>query len=193
MKEKSSFIGKILEYAVYAILGVVALILIATILPLPGGYNVYAVQSGSMEPTIATGAIVFTAQQDSYEVGDVITYWGTDNDVSITHRIIEKRTDDGRIFYATKGDANEDVDLRQVRDREVIGKVLFDVPYAGYIVNAAKKPVGFFFIIVVPAAIIIYDEIVKLYKELTKRKKSHVQHKEDTPSRDDVNNDTTDV
>lgn len=181
-KLPAHFVNKAFEYVLYGILGVIALILIATILPLPGGLNAYAVQSGSMEPAIQTGAVVFTVPRETYDVGDVVTYWGRDNQLSITHRIVEKRIDDGRTFYVTKGDANEDADMRQVRQREVIGKVLFDVPYAGYLVNAAKKPAGFVFIIVIPAAIIIYDELVKLKKEYgNMRKKKTDNAADETP------------
>jgi len=47
-----------------------------------------------------------------------------------------------------------------------VGKVLFSVPFVGYAVDFAKKPMGFALIIVVPAAIIIYDEIKKIIQEL---------------------------
>ena len=52
--------------------------------------------------------------------------------------------------------------------REVIGKVLFSAPYAGYIVSAAQKPVGFAIIIILPALFIAYDEIRKIKNEVKK-------------------------
>jgi len=60
--------------------------------------------------------------------------------------------------------------LRTVSKSEIIGKVLFSVPYLGYAVDFAKKPLGFALIILVPAAIIIGDEIKKIFGEVKKKK-----------------------
>ena len=60
--------------------------------------------SGSMEPTIQTGAFILVHFSDfeDCEVGDVITYYHPGFDELATHRIVEK----GEDYYWTKGDAN---------------------------------------------------------------------------------------
>jgi hypothetical protein len=47
------------------------------------------------------------------------------------------------------------------------------VPYLGYILDFAKKPIGFVLLVGVPAGLIIIDEIIKIFHEvaLIKRKK----------------------
>ena len=67
------------------------------------GYSYAVVISGSMEPEIQVKDIVYVKEQDSYAVGDVITYekYGA----FITHRIID--IVDGE--YITKGDKNVSV------------------------------------------------------------------------------------
>jgi len=50
-----------------------------------------------------------------------------------------------------------------------VGKVLFDVPYLGYAVETARKPIGFVLLIIIPAGIIVYDEVRKIVSELKKR------------------------
>jgi len=87
-----------------------------------------------------------------------------------THRINDIKVTDGRVSYITKGDANDAPDQREIQKREVIGKVLISVPFVGYAVDFAKKPLGFALIIIIPAAIIIFDEIKKIIKEVQKRK-----------------------
>ncbi len=52
----------------------------------------------------------------------------------------------------------------------MIGKVLFSVPYAGYVVAAAQKPYGFLLIIIIPAVLLIGDEARKIFSELKKLK-----------------------
>jgi signal peptidase len=91
--------------------------------------------------------------------------------VPTTHRIQEMRVVGGEPVYITKGDANNAPDVREVQKKDVIGKVLFDIPYAGFAVASAKKPLGFAIIIIVPALIIIFDEIRKIIKEVKNRKK----------------------
>ena len=110
---------------------------------------------------------------ESYNVGDVVTYEGGFRDekgrpVPVTHRIVEKKVVGSSTTYVTKGDANDDPDNQTVRERQIIGKVLFDVPYMGYVVASARQPYGFLAIIIIPAAIIIYDQAVVVWKEVKK-------------------------
>jgi hypothetical protein len=62
-----------------------------------------------------------------------------------------------------------------VAPRNILGKVLFSIPYFGYIVDFARKPVGFALIIGIPALLIIGDELRKIFvetKRLIKEKKT---------------------
>lgn len=147
------------------------IILLLTLFPLKSNLQLKVVQSGSMEPNIKTGSVVFIKPVSTYVVGDVITY-GKDTkiDVPTTHRIVESRSVEGLLLFKTKGDANEDADKVEVTQKEVIGKVVLDVPYVGYLISFAKKPLGFFLIILVPALIIILDEIIKIWKEIIRLK-----------------------
>lgn len=71
---------------------------------------VVVVLSGSMEPTIWRGDILFLWQDHSvpYSVGEIIVYRLDNRPVPIIHRIIELDTDahDGRVRILTKGDNN---------------------------------------------------------------------------------------
>ncbi len=157
----------VLTYAFYAAVGLIVLLLLSSALPIPGGIKTFVVQSGSMEPSIKTGGVVVVKPMDSYAVGDVITFGPrTKTKSPTTHRIIEV-TADGN--YVTKGDANSDQDLRTVSHYEVIGRVLFSLPYLGYAVAAAQKPWGFMIIVVIPAAIIIWEEAGKIWREIKKK------------------------
>ena len=154
----------------------IALLLVFSIFPITGNYKVLIVQSGSMAPAIKTGSVVIVKPVSDYKIGDVITFGqATKTKAPTSHRIYDIKVVDGQPVYITKGDANNAPDAKEISKSEIIGKVLFDVPYAGYAVDAAKKPLGFALIIVVPAAIIIFDEGKKIIGEIKKMRKNKAE------------------
>jgi signal peptidase len=165
-------IVKIIYYILIGFIALVAILLIASTLPITGNFKVLTVLSGSMEPTIKTGAVVVIKPENNYNIGDIITFGSnTKTQSPVTHRIHDIKVVEGNAVYITKGDANNASDIKEIQKKEIIGKVLFFVPYLGYIINFVKKPIGFTLIIMVPAVIIIYDEIRKIYGEIKKKKK----------------------
>ena len=164
---------KILQYIFFVVIVIIVLGVIAPLLPIPGNYQILVVQSGSMAPAIKMGSMVVVKPAESYAINDVITFGEMGKDKTpITHRIHDIRVQEGKSIYITKGDANEDIDQKEISGNEVIGKVLFDIPYLGYAVDTAKKPWGFAALIIIPALIIVFDEIRKIWKEITSLKKN---------------------
>src|SRR3989344_780659 len=151
------------------------LLLVTNLIPVPGNIEVKIVQSGSMEPTIKTGALVVLKPFDEYQIGDVIMFGeDTKTKVPTTHRIVADEVRSGVFYYTTKGDANEDPDPQQVAQSEVIGKVLFSIPYFGYVLDFAKKPLGFALLIGVPAAIVVFDEGANIWRETKRLRKKNM-------------------
>jgi signal peptidase len=111
--------------------------------------------------------VVIVKPVADYKIGEVITFGPYSKTKAPTsHRIYDIKVVDGQPVYITKGDANNAPDAREIQKKDIVGKVLFFVPYMGYAVEFAKKPLGFALIIIVPAAIIIFDEIKKIIQEL---------------------------
>lgn len=162
---------KLFYYLLGIIVSLIAVALIVSILPIPGNIKILSVLSGSMEPTIHTGSIVVVKPATSYRIGDIITFASDRRDkTSTTHRIYDIRLQTGKPIYITKGDANNAPDVKEVSQSDLMGKVLFSVPWAGYLIDFAKKPMGFVLIIIIPAVAVIYDEVRKIYVEIKKRK-----------------------
>ena len=162
---------KIIYYVVVGFLGLIALLLIVSVLPISGNFKVLTVLSGSMDPEIKIGSIVVVKPVSQYRIGDIITFESTNKDVpSITHRIHEMKVVEGKPVYITKGDTNNAPDAREITEKDIVGKVLFDVPYLGLAVDFARKPLGFLLIIGIPAIAIIGDEIYKIYREIKRKK-----------------------
>jgi signal peptidase len=156
------------------------ILFVGSLFPIPGNYKVMTVLSGSMEPDISVGSVVVSKPVGNYRIGDVITFQvNKENDVSVTHRIVEMEVISGNPIYITKGDANENIDTTKISQKDIIGKVFLNIPYLGYALNFVKKPIGFVLIIILPAGIIILDEARKIWKEVKnkKNKKKDIEKK----------------
>ncbi len=131
--------------------------------------KLFAVYSGSMEPAIKTGSLVVSLPQASYKPGDIITFNTTGSKEMVTHRLVFKIYDNGvqnEPTYITGGDANEELDIFNPKGEDIIGKEILTVPYGGYVADFAKKPYGFILLVIVPATIIIYEELKFLFKQV---------------------------
>ena len=166
-------IFKVLYYIFIAFIAVIVILLIVSVFPITGNYKMMIVQSGSMEPAIKMGSIVMVKPVDDYKINDVISFGeATKTKAPTTHRIYDMKVQGGEPIYITKGDANDAPDTKEIRKEDIVGKVLFSVPFVGYAVDFAKKPIGFALIIIVPATLIIIDEIKKIFGEIKKRKEN---------------------
>lgn len=174
---------KITYYTVVTVIVLLALLFVVSIFPIKGNIQILTVLSGSMEPTIHTGSIVIIKPSSEYKTGDIITFGkNTKTDIPTTHRVIGERAQDGSIVYSTKGDANNAEDSKEVPKEEIIGKVLFSIPYLGFAINFIKQPMGFMMVIVIPAVIIVYDELQRILRELKKMKEN--KQAQDAPKAD---------
>ena len=149
---------------------IAALLLLAATFFVPklmGGESL-AVLSGSMEPVIPVGSIVVAMPVDSneLEVGDVVTYRLTE-DTLVTHRIVEINISEGTI--TTKGDANEVNDSNPVLFENVVGRVKFHLPLAGYISIYIRTPLGIAGICAVVFVMIILLYLPELFKPEEKK------------------------
>jgi len=121
------------------------------------GLQPYTVISGSMEPNIHVGSIVYVkpAAASELTVDMPITY-KMSNGAVVTHRIIEIKADErdpSNVSYITKGDANDDPDGTPVHISSVIGRVVFSIPVVGYVCHFIQNPPGSFITV---AALMIF-------------------------------------
>ncbi|HVL48637.1 MAG TPA: signal peptidase I [Candidatus Thermoplasmatota archaeon] len=134
---------------------------------LTGSSGAFLVLSGSMEPTLAAGDVIFVGPPTAVAVGDVITFQPFPAAKTlVTHRVVEILESDAGPRYRTRGDANTGDDPWLLAPSQIIGEYRFDIPYWGLAFGVLKSKIGFVVLILVPAAIIIGREFVKLYREL---------------------------
>ncbi len=103
--------------------------------PMPLGFGMSVVLSGSMEPELSVGDMIIVVPSDAYAIGDVVVFQS--GRTAVVHRIIGIEGEE----VITQGDANnapdDPISLSAVR-----GKVVFTVPFVGYLVNLIKTPLG---------------------------------------------------
>lgn len=156
----------LLVVSVFILLPFVVFTLLTSKTDLLPNIKSFVIVSGSMEPAVPTGSIIYTLQNNFYSKGDVIAF--SKDDKTISHRVLGVSTIGNEIYYTTKGDANNSKDADMVSRSEVVGRTFFYVPYLGKIVMAFKTPTGFFIGIVLPALIFVLIELWNIKKEIEK-------------------------
>jgi signal peptidase len=134
-----------------------------------GNIRFGTVTSESMRPNINIGDVIVYTPVDAEDVkeGDIVTFWYNSSQFPTTHRVVEIRYSEsgGILGFVTRGDAFEegDVDKRLLSPSELSGRVVFVIPYLGYIGNFARSFLGFILLIVLPGVLIIGFEIHRIY------------------------------
>lgn len=141
------------------------LLLLVTPVILFAGFTVFPsagafiITSGSMSPAISEGSVVYVADTDTYAPGDVVTF--RQSGMRVTHRIVEE-TDNG---FRTKGDNNDSPDSKLVPKEQVIGEVLFSLPFYGHVFSFAQSPLGFFLFLFIPGLLLVGLELRQIWDQ----------------------------
>jgi signal peptidase len=98
-----------------------------------GIYQLYSVESGSMEPTLTVGSVIVcekTHHPESLEAGQIVTFH-TLSGVVVTHRVVEVVKDEnGNVSYRTKGDNPVNTpDEELLTPDRVIGVFALKIPF----------------------------------------------------------------
>lgn len=102
-------------------------------LPTAFGWGSAVVLSGSMEPELPVGALLWIHRQNAYAPGDVVTY--ESNGTLVTHRLVSVAEDTA----VTKGDANNTEDS-PIDVKQICGKVEAVWPNVGKAALLLKSP-----------------------------------------------------
>jgi signal peptidase len=129
------------------------------------GYRTMIVTSGSMEPTVSVGdaAMVKPVDGSAVEIGDVITFRSAGGTGMTTHRAIATKEIGGKIYYQTKGDANETPDPDLVAADAVYGKVPLSISKAGYLLSYVATPWGRILSVGIPMLFLVAHEFRGLF------------------------------
>ena len=126
------------------------------------GHKPLVVISGSMEPILKVGGLLYYHKQDvnDFKTGDILVY-STKKHI-ISHRIVD-RTQNG---FITKGDANNSNDFVEVKNSQVLGKgTNWSIPYLGFYVSYIYTHKYLLFISVGVIVIDLLNDTYKTHKK----------------------------
>ena len=176
----------VFRYIIFSLIGIVLGLFVYTQnakglvkdkMPMPFGYGMSVVLSGSMESRLSVDDLVIIKATDNYKVNDIVLF--QDGNSLVIHRIIEIDGD----TVTTKGDANNVAD-EPINKSQIKGVLVYDIAGLGAVVNILKQPVVV--ILILAAALLVtelsyrkekdkdteeLDEIKKMIEELKKDNK----------------------
>ena len=145
---------KVIKAVINALMTMILIFGIIFVLLYVIGIEPFVVESGSMQPTIQTVSLSFINKNVDYEKikeNDVIAFRAQTGNL-VTHRVI-KITDVG---FETKGDSNDISDGVSTTKDNYIGKNIFSIPKAGFLVKIIQTPRGKIILITFIILILIY-------------------------------------
>ena len=150
----------------------------------------YTIISPSMEPNINVYDVVVTKKVKDFSTikeGDVITFISTSTlgeGLTITHRVKDVVKTDDDIKFRTQGDNNQIPDSSLASSKNVLGKVLFKVPWVGHIQFFLQSKGGWLFALLIPAMIIVCYDIYKVIRLSNVKQKVNesIKEKEEDPT-----------
>lgn len=118
------------------------------------GFKPFVVITNSMqeEVDVLDGVFVAVSKIEDLEQGDIISFYADINgdgtkDV-VTHYVAEIVTEDSEEIIHTKSNVSERYDTWDVKEEDLIGKMVFKIPMYGYFVIGMKDTRVFFGLII---------------------------------------------
>ncbi len=110
-----------------------------------GRVGLLIVKSGSMRPHMPPGSLLVfkTVKFEDVRNGQIVVFRdGKSSDSLITHRAVEKVYENGDAYIRTQGDSNHRPDTGLVAKDDLMGRAVWVIPVAGYILAFTKTPIG---------------------------------------------------
>lgn len=141
--------------------------------PTFGGFCPMIVLTDSMnstneEPRISKGDLIICKQIDAedVQVGDVISFFDPEGNGTsvVTHKVIEKLEEDGKISFRTKGTNNNTEDKTPVPAENLVGVYKLRIPLAGHVAIFLQTTPGLIVCIVLPIVLFVAYELIRRRK-----------------------------
>lgn len=153
-----------IKNVIFRILYVLIIIYLLVFVPCLWGHKPLVVISGSMEPTLKVGGILYYEKMEleNFKTNDILVYKTKDHIIS--HRIVDI-VDDG---FITKGDANNSVDNNLINKNQVLGKgTNWSIPYIGYYADFIYTHK---YLLYISLSIIVVDLLNDFYRDHKKKR-----------------------
>lgn len=131
--------GVVLAAMLCCLLGLVGFMQLAE----HSGRSVFVIRGHSMSPTVPLGSLVVNevVAPEVIRPTDVISIRAS-NGVVFTHRVVSIVGSGEGLAFLTQGDANRSADPVPTPANQVIGRMSFFVPFAGFLAGLLSVPSG---------------------------------------------------
>ena len=158
---------------------VILLCVIGAFLPLtiPNllGYQIYEVVSGSMEPEIPVGSLVYVEPAQPAEVreGEIIVFYSGGS--AVTHRVVQNRLVEGE--FVTKGDANQQEDLNTISYASLVGRVKYHIPFIGQLLVIYTSGVGKIYVVCYAACGVMFNMLAARLRDRARENQNEAKER----------------
>ena len=135
------------------------MVYVLVFIPIIFGWKPLVVISGSMEPTLNVGGLLYYKKIDlnDFKKDDILVFKSGKHIVS--HRVVEKK----EFCFVTKGDANNNIDNNVVNNSYVLGRgTNWCIPYLGYYVSFLYNNKIIMFLVITMMLWLSYKEKKKI-------------------------------
>jgi len=153
---------------------------------------VVVVESGSMEPLISRGDLLIVRGVPASDIrsgtiedmdGDIIVFsaqgvWSNPPAEPIVHRVVDKKFEDGIWQFRTKGDANPIVDEGWVPEDNILGVVVFKIPWIGWVKIFLTESGLLIPLLVIISVLLIISIVIDAYRKYEEEEKEELNSKE---------------
>ncbi len=146
-----------------ALIGVLVAAAVA-IVPTLFGYHDYIVYGGSMGSSLRLGSVAVgkPVAPAEFKVGDVVArHWSTRSS-PVLHRIVGITVDGGQYLFVTQGDRNSRPDPVPASFEGKGDKIIYSVPYVGFLFHFARTTAGLLCLVALPMALLLGQTIWKI-------------------------------
>lgn len=134
-----------------------------------GNVYIFQIASDSMTPEYKIGDVIVIKKMDpsSLKVGDDITYLGKASNLkglTITHRIIEKRNENNKNYFVTKGIANK-IEDPEINEDDIYGKVVYHTVLFSFVGRLMTNIVIYYLLFIIVGVSFAYEVVSSFVKK----------------------------
>jgi len=168
LRRATRFAGRTYLAAALALIVLLAFPLILALF----GFRAYVIYGGSMGASLPNGSIGITRriEAESIRVGDVVALRKSAQSLPVLHRVVAIDTRGGTRKFTTQGDANAAPDPDPVGLEGPGDKIVFSIPWLGYLVHFARGAVGRALLLIVPSSLLVGVVLWQTWKDVLPRR-----------------------
>ena len=134
-----------------------------------GGIRVFTIISNSMVPDYEIGDILILKSEkpSNIKIDDNVTYIGKTGQVKglvVTHKVIDKREEDGKYYFTTQGTNNEIADP-EIDESQIYGKVVYKTVLLSALCKIMLKPAGYYILFMLVALVVSYQIVSTIFNK----------------------------